>query len=227
MPRRPQLLPIAAFSLILMLVSCGPGTGSRAQGWGAAIPATTWPATPSALPIPASTPTGTPLLAATPSPLPTTAPTATPEDLAAIPPASCPVTRPPEPPFSAPPPYPPAPPPVYAGQFWYGTEELWTLLRADGLWQRLPRHNGAYGQKVFWWRQGYDWRVEPEPALTVTGRRLDAPAPPFASSGATNGFRDDIGSFMLVGVGIPTAGCWEITGRTAGAELSFVVWVAP
>jgi len=32
---------------------------------------------------------------------------------------------------------------------------------------------------------------------------------------------------MLVGVDIPTIGCWEITGRYAGHTLSFVVWVAP
>jgi hypothetical protein len=32
---------------------------------------------------------------------------------------------------------------------------------------------------------------------------------------------------MLVGVDIPTLGCWEIRGRYAEAELSFVVWVGP
>jgi hypothetical protein len=31
---------------------------------------------------------------------------------------------------------------------------------------------------------------------------------------------------MLTGVTIPSPGCWEITGRTGKAELSFVVWVA-
>jgi hypothetical protein len=32
---------------------------------------------------------------------------------------------------------------------------------------------------------------------------------------------------MLVGVDIPTLGCWEITGQYNGTELSFVVWIAP
>jgi hypothetical protein len=32
---------------------------------------------------------------------------------------------------------------------------------------------------------------------------------------------------MLVGVDFPTLGCWKITGKYAGAELSFVIWVAP
>ena len=146
---------------------------------------------------------------------------------AAIPPAACPVTQRPNPSFIPPSPYPPVPPPLYAGEFWSGTERLWTMVRADGTWRHLPYANGSYTQKVFWWRRGYDWQTDPEPNLTVTGRRLDAPAPPMRVSRATNGFRDDIGSFMLVGVDIPSLGCWEITGQIAGSSLRFVVWVAP
>ena len=80
-------------------------------------------------------------------------------------------------------------------------------------------------QKLFWWRQGYDWRAEPQPPLTVTGRQIDGSAPPLVASKATNAFADDIGSAMLVGVDIPTTGCWEITGHLKGAALSFVVWI--
>jgi hypothetical protein len=36
-----------------------------------------------------------------------------------------------------------------------------------------------------------------------------------------------MGQFMLTGVEVPAAGCWEITGRYDQTELSFVVWVAP
>jgi hypothetical protein len=32
---------------------------------------------------------------------------------------------------------------------------------------------------------------------------------------------------MLVGVEMPTAGCWEITAQYDVDELTFVVWVAP
>ena len=32
---------------------------------------------------------------------------------------------------------------------------------------------------------------------------------------------------MLVGVYVPTPGCWEITGDYKGQKLSFVVWVQP
>jgi hypothetical protein len=71
------------------------------------------------------------------------------------------------------------------------------------------------------------WTEEPEPALIVTGERLDAQAPPLTSSQATNAYASDIGSAMLTGVDLPTLGCWRITGRYGTAELSFVVWVAP
>jgi hypothetical protein len=42
---------------------------------------------------------------------------------------------------------------------------------------------------------------------------------------ATNGFREDIGSFMLVGIAIAAAGCWELTSRYGHAELSYVVTI--
>jgi asparagine N-glycosylation enzyme membrane subunit Stt3 len=79
---------------------------------------------------------------------------------------------------------------------------------------------------VFWWRDGYVWTEEPEPALSVTAERLDAPAPVLHGSKATNAYASDIGSAMLVGVDFPTLGCWKITGKYKEAELSFVVWVA-
>ena len=135
---------------------------------------------------------------------------------------NCPVTRPPDPPFTPPAPYLQNAPGDY---FWYGTESLWTAVPRNGVWADLPHNPQGYTQKVFWWRKGYSWTAEPEPQLYVTGRRLDTSAPPLHVSRATNAFAEDIGSAMLVGVDFPTPGCWEITGRYAGAELSFVVWV--
>jgi hypothetical protein len=32
---------------------------------------------------------------------------------------------------------------------------------------------------------------------------------------------------MLVGVYVPTPGCWEITGEYRDQKLSFVVWLEP
>lgn len=136
-------------------------------------------------------------------------------------PATCPLTTQPQQPFTPPAPYPPNAP--YAGQFWYGTEALWTMLPADGRWDQL-----AHGEKVWWWRAGYDGTEEPQPELQVTARRLDGKAR-VAQSGppATNGYHRDFHWAMLTGLEVAGSGCWEITGRYQGEELTFVVSVAP
>lgn len=140
------------------------------------------------------------------------------------PPPSCPVTTPQDPPFIPPSPYDSL---GFEGNFWYGSNSLWTAVRQDGIWEGLPHNPSGYTQKVFWWREGYVWTEEPEPDLIVTGERLDAPAPALIASMGTNAYASDIGSAMLVGVDFPTLGCWKITGQYADAKLSFVVWVAP
>lgn len=138
---------------------------------------------------------------------------------------SCAVTPPPQEAFVPPEPYSATP---YLGHFYYGTEALWTSIPNNQTWEGLPYDPATgFGQKVFFQRAGYDWQAEPEPALTVNGRRLDAEAPPAIVSGATNGFNEDTQSFMLVGVEFPTAGCWELTAEYGEDTLSFVIWVAP
>jgi hypothetical protein len=61
----------------------------------------------------------------------------------------------------------------------------------------------------------------------VTAERIDGKAPRGESSEATNASSGDIGVAMLVGVNLPTPGCWKITGNYKEEKLSFVVWVAP
>jgi len=148
----------------------------------------------------------------------------TPEIVPHDPPASCPITVPQNPPFVPPVPYDSM---GFEGEFWYGSSSLWTAVRQNGIWEALPHNPEGYTQKAFWWRDGYVWSQEPQPALKVTGERLDAVAPPLHVSEATNASASDIGSAMLVGVDMPTLGCWKITGKYADTELSFVVWVAP
>src|SRR5215472_6616761 len=75
-------------------------------------------------------------------------------------PKSCPITKPPSQPFVPPSPYPGDP---GEDRFWFGTEKLWTHLFVDGTWRGL-RTNSGYGDKVFWWRQGYNWHREPAEA---------------------------------------------------------------
>ena len=150
--------------------------------------------------------------------------TAQPEVFRSAPPADCPVTAPQEPPFVPPPPY---DRPGFEGEFWYGSNSLWTAVRQDGTWEGLPHNPGGYTQKVFWWSEGYSISAEPEPALSLSAERLDGKAPLITGSKATNASAEDIGEAMLAGVDLPALGCWKITGEYGGEELSFVVWVAP
>ncbi|MFT3892096.1 MAG: hypothetical protein QM730_10725 [Anaerolineales bacterium] len=142
------------------------------------------------------------------------------------PPENCPVTTSAQSSsFTAPEPYSQNAP--WEGYFWFGTKRLWTALPIDGVWQGLPDNPSGYTQKIMWWSDLYVLKEEPEPALVVSGRRLDAEAPPLPFHGATNAFAADIGDAMLTGVDFPTLGCWEITGQYKKSELKFVVWIAP
>jgi len=63
--------------------------------------------------------------------------------------------------------------------------------------------------------------------LQVTGKRRDSPAPPLGTDEhANNGWTNDPDHpFIVVGIDLPTLGCWKITGCYKDVELSFVVWV--
>jgi len=139
--------------------------------------------------------------------------------------ANCPITRVGSPPFSPPAPYPETAPP---GTFWYGTEGLWTMLRVDGTWQRLPHNANGFRQKVFWWHPGFDGRTEQKPELTVMGRRLNGEGSFTRLPPATNASNAGFGGWtILTGIDVPTTGCWELTGSYRGNTLTFVVSIAP
>lgn len=142
-----------------------------------------------------------------------------------IPSKDCPVTTLSKPAFAAPEPYSPSAP--WEGIFWFGSEHLWTALHNDGVWSGLPKTSDGYTQKIMWWSDLYDLPNEPEPALVVTGRRLDGESPDLRFYGATNAMADDIGEAMLTGVDFPTFGCWEVSGEYKGTGITFVVWIAP
>ena len=134
---------------------------------------------------------------------------------------TCPVTTPPEPAFVPPSPY------RNAGSdraFYVGTAKLWVLVHA-GPWRGLPLWPEGYRQKIVWWSEGYQAKDDPTPAISITGRRLDAPSPPMIVTGANGSWTTE--DFIMSGVNFPTAGCWEVTGRLRGGEAKFVVLVEP
>lgn len=110
---------------------------------------------------------------------------------------------------------------------WYGTAALWAVLQNGGTeWRDLPHAPGGLTQKLFWWSVDWVPAAEPAPDITVRLRRLDGPGRAVFGPG-TNASASDIGTAMLVGVDLPSAGCWEITGTYRGSVLSYVVWVEP
>ena len=79
----------------------------------------------------------------------------------------------------------------------------------------LINRNGSIGWKYGWWRKAAG-------DLTITGRRLDASAPPLKSD-VPNGY-GNIG-FQASGVTFPSVGCWQVTGKTSHTILTFVTLV--
>jgi hypothetical protein len=122
-------------------------------------------------------------------------------------------------------------------QFGFGTEKLWSVLPRDGTWRDPvyvdPSSSGhlaefAYTGRLRWFRLDPSFSEKHGP-LTVTGKRLDGPAPSFTESLDIYAARLDDNAMLMGGVAvinIPTFGCWEITGRYKDQELNFTVWVA-
>lgn len=80
--------------------------------------------------------------------------------------------------------------------------------------------DGSISAKQAWWR-GLPDRLRGR-KLVVSGRRLDAPAPPMRAD-----VPDGYGSLGVQPTGprFPTTGCWRVTGRQGRVSLSFVVRV--
>ncbi len=101
----------------------------------------------------------------------------------------------------------------------FGNSELWVGgLGADGVIaadSRFVESDGSIGWKFGW------WRVVPG-TLTITGRRLDAPAPPLRAA-VPDGYGQQ--GFQASGVYFSTEGCWEVSGTVGSSELTFVTFV--
>jgi len=102
----------------------------------------------------------------------------------------------------------------------YGNGSLWV----GALWPNgvviMTRDDvgpdGRLGMKFGWYRltSGY---------LTITGRRLDAPAPPLTAETMPGSY--GLTGFNASGVIFPTEGCWQVTGRVGRVALTFVTFV--
>ena len=102
----------------------------------------------------------------------------------------------------------------------HGNGALWADIDPDGVIRVKPEdvgYKGSVDVKFGWWRGP---RVRG--ALTITGRRLDGPAPPLQAD-IPEGYGDT--GFQASGIIFPTEGCWEVTGRAGNATLTFVTYV--
>jgi hypothetical protein len=74
--------------------------------------------------------------------------------------------------------------------------------------------DGSISAKYGWWRAG-------EGLPIITGRRLDAPAARLRAH-VPDGYSRGM---QATGLTFPTTGCWRVTGRYGGAQLTFTVLV--
>lgn len=152
-----------------------------------------------------------------------------------IPPASCRVTLPDNGSFTPPAPFPSDPEsdplswgfPTGSRRFWFGTAKLWTVLPTDGIWRALTfsaEGGYAYFNKLPWFHQAFPKDQGP---LTITGKRLDGPAPSFTEMEEINSWgRGKTGvEEVMGGIQIPVFGCWLVTARYKDEEVGFTVWV--
>lgn len=137
-------------------------------------------------------------------------PSATPMDI----PADCPITQPTstEPDAKMPAPF---------GSATYENDALATNLWmwGEGIVEvpgsHVEKDGSTAGMKWAWYRHASG-------TLTITGKRLDAPADLLRAEIPT-GYGDS--GFQVSGIVFSGPGCWEITGTVAETDLTFVVWV--
>lgn len=82
--------------------------------------------------------------------------------------------------------------------------------------EAYPRTGYVATRKVLWYKPT-------EYALTVTGRRLDGPAPPVLYDIAND--PRPLGIIQASRIDFPTAGCWELDAKAGPSELRFIVQV--
>ena len=105
--------------------------------------------------------------------------------------------------------------------FTIGNGQIWTnlwpngvvLFRKGGAGFVLP--DGSLKMKFLWW-------LAVNGPLTITGRRLDAPAPSLKAEMSPRARGAGFQPSLLV---FPTSGCWEVTAKAGGSTLTFVTAV--
>ncbi|HWL33573.1 MAG TPA: hypothetical protein VNP89_08200 [Gaiellaceae bacterium] len=106
---------------------------------------------------------------------------------------------------------------------WYGNGLLWAGLAVNGI-SAVPSDrvaaDGSIGDKLLW------VTTPPGSKPTISGERLDAPAPPLRVLGVNQGsFANAEKPSFMSAVSFPAAGCWRLRARVGDLSLSYVVEV--
>jgi hypothetical protein len=99
----------------------------------------------------------------------------------------------------------------------HGNGKIWTAMWPHNVVIATPDYterDGSVGMKWPWW-----WR-DINGKIAITGRRLDAEAPPLTAY-TQKGYR----RFQPSAISFPTEGCWEVTGKVGSAKLTFVTLI--
>lgn len=104
------------------------------------------------------------------------------------------------------------------GKVWYGTDELWTAIPANGI---------SDFEKSVWWSSNFPGSAEePSPEIEVTYRLLGDETETITNSNVIVATTPDEGSFMSVGFQPAFQGCWEVTATYKDATLTYVYYSA-
>jgi len=128
----------------------------------------------------------------------------------------CPITLPIGPAFVPPDAWPATPPDDPRTLYWYGTEELWTIVELG-----TPRQP----MKSVWWSVNFPGgAVEERPEIRVVYERLDGEHEQivYEAPGTNANTGRQGGWFMINGIEPTDPGCWLVTATYKGAQLRVV-----
>jgi len=109
-------------------------------------------------------------------------------------------------------------PPGQRSRLSHGNGRLWVALYPRGIIRARRDNVQPNGDLAF----KFPWTRGVKGQLTITGRRLDAAAPPVRSWIPKGYGRSGFQSSAVI---FPTAGCWEVTGHVGSASLTVVASV--
>jgi len=102
---------------------------------------------------------------------------------------------------------------------WHGNKTVTTFLPRNGVFvlqpgREITLEDGSIATKFLWFKV--------RKPLTLTGRRLDATAPPLRADVPDN-YGDQL--FQPSEALFPTPGCWQITSRVGHDSLRLTLWI--